>query len=478
MKKWEIRWKLTLWNTAVLILILLGFASAMLVMLRHHLYERDDVVISQELNELLDELGRYPNDVELVRQLEQRFSDHSHYYFQVLKINGDCLFRSRFLSRIPLPHPTHAEEMRGHVYEDLNLPRLGHYRLLTQATRDPQGRALIAQVITSRAKLDRQFQSYLWMTLALLPVGAITAWCSGFLLARWALDPIDRIIGIAERISAETLSERLEVANSHDELGRLATTLNRMFDRLHRSIDEMRRFSADAAHELRSPLAVMRTEAEVVLRSDRSSNIYQRALEVNLEETKRLGDLVDQLLTLSRHDAGLPAELHDDVQLDALICDVADRFESAAADKGMTFEIGCVQACVVQGDDIALSQLLFNLIDNAIKYTHSGGNIKLSLEVESINARIVLQDSGIGIPVEHLPRIFDRFYRIDYSRNRELGGAGLGLAICKSIVESHSGEIHVTSEPGRGTQFIVVLPCRHEPASWKETGIRNGQLER
>jgi heavy metal sensor kinase len=476
MNKWKIRWRLTIGNMTVLILILVGFASAMLLMLREHLYERDDVVIVEELNELLEELGRHSSNAELVRELEQRFSVHSNYYFQVSLDNHDVLFRSRYLSRIQLPVPEKFEELRGRVFQDLDLPKLGHFRLLTQSIRDSHGTPLLVQVVTSRAALDREFQSYLWITLALLPVGAIAALVSGFLLARWALDPIDRIIGTAERISAETLTERLQVSNSHDELGRLATTLNRMFDRLHRSIDEMRRFTADAAHELRSPLAVMRTEAEVVLRNTRTIDVYQRVIEVNLEETKRLGDLVDQLLTLSRHDAGLLSEMQDDVQLDALVRDVCDRFETVAIEKGVNLQVSFEQPCIVHGDDIALSQLFFNLLDNALKYTPPGGHIHLTEEFAGDKVRITLEDTGIGIPPEHLPHIFERFYRIDYSRNREVGGGGVGLAICKSIVEEHQGEISVTSEPDRGTQFTVLLPYRRDAAGRNHHGAGKVQV--
>ena len=460
MTRWKIRWRLTVWNVAVLSLILVWFASAMLIMVRSHLYQRDDIVMAEELKELVEELSLPTEREEISRRLERLFAVHSHYYFQVVTADRAILFRSRFLTQIPLPIPADPQELRGRFFQDIDIPRLGHYRLLTQAIRDSQSRPLLVQVLTSRAALDREFLSYVWMTLALLPMGALASLVSGFLLAKWALAPIERIIGIAERISAEKLTERLEVSNPHDELGRLAITLNRMFDRLHRSIDEMRRFTADAAHELRSPLAVMRTEAEVVLRNSREVPVYQHVIEVNLEETKRLGDMVDQLLILSRHDAGLPSEIQDEVQLDALISDVGDRFRTVAAEKGIELELSVKQACVVLGDDISLSQMFFNLLDNAIKYTPSGGRVSLTETIDGDKVRIIVEDTGVGIAAEHLARIFDRFYRVDYSRNRDHGGAGLGLAICKSIVEAHRGEISVASLSSGGTRFTVTLPRR------------------
>lgn len=475
MKTWQIRWRLTIWNTGVLILILLAFASSMLVMLRVHLNEHDDAVLVEELHELLEEFGRNQSDQELVQQLNKRFAVHSHYYFQILKNDRSILFQSRFLAGVPLPFPQTPESLRGRIFRDLDLPNLGHYRLLTQAFRDSSGRPLLIQVVSPRAILDREFLAYLWITGALLPIAAIVACLSGYLLATWTLAPINRMIGTAERISAETLSERLVITNQHDELGRLAITLNQMFDRLHQSIDEMRRFTADAAHELRSPLTVMRTEAEVILRNTRSVSVYQRAITVNLEETKRLGDLVNQLLTLSRHDVGLPFEMQDDVQLDALIQDVGDRFQTFATEKGIQLEIACHEGCIVHGDDVALSQLFFNLLDNAMKYTPAQGRVWIRSTLQDGDVRIVVEDTGIGIAPEHLPHIFERFYRTDYSRNRDFGGAGLGLAICKSIAKAHHGEILVTSQLNSGTRFTIVLPVLHRQPMLTRDEVRDVQ---
>ena len=220
----------------------------------------------------------------------------------------------------------------------------------------------------------------------------------------------------------------------------------------------MRQFTADAAHELRSPLAVMRTEAEVALRSARSVEEYRHVIEVMLEEVTRLAGVVDQLLTLSRHDAGMETGFREEVPLDALLGDVADKFRLVAQEKGLTFDVAPLPPWNVQGHDIWLSQLFFNLLENAMKYTPSGGHVALKAETNGQLAKFIIEDTGIGIPAEHLPHLFQRFYRVDHSRNRAFGGTGLGLAICKSIVEAHHGQIEVNSQPNLGTRFTVTLP--------------------
>ncbi len=296
------------------------------------------------------------------------------------------------------------------------------------------------------------------MILALGPLVMLVGLFAGYVLAGRALAPIEKINATAERISAERLTERVDVPNPNDELGRLATTLNQTFDRLHRSIDEMRRFTADAAHELRSPLAVMRTEAEVALRGARTADEYRHVIEVTLEEVTRLSELVNQLLTLSRHDAGMASGYHEEVPLDALLNDVCDKFRTVATEKGLTFDVSPIPSWNVDGDDIWLSQLFFNLLDNAMKFTPRGGHVAFKAETNGQLAKFTVEDTGIGIPPEHLPHLFKRFYRAETSRNRAFGGTGLGLSICKSIVEAHHGQIDVNSQPNLGTRFTVTLP--------------------
>ncbi len=457
-KNWSIRWRLTIWNAVVLTVIGVAFSVMMLAMVHRHLIARADLALNDEIRELIEEINFYPDTDNLGQQLAKRYDVHFDYHFQVLAEDGRPLFRSRFLTNISLPAPGKAGELRGQVFEDLMLPNLGRHRLLSMAMRDSQSRPMLLQVLRSRAALDQEFQSYIWMVLTLGPLAVLVAVGAGYALARGALAPIKKIAATAERISAEKLTARVVAPNPNDELGRLAATLNQTFDRLQRSINEMRQFTADAAHELRSPLAVMRTEAEVALRSARSVEEYRHVIEVTLEEVTRLAETVDQLLTLSRHDSGIDIGFREEVPLDALLGDVAEKFRIVAQEKGLTFDVAPLPPWNVQGDDIRLSQLFFNLLDNAMKYTPRGGHVAIQAETNGQFAKFIIEDTGIGIPAEHLPHLFKRFYRVDHSRNRAFGGTGLGLAICKSIVEAHHGKIEVTSQPSLGTRFTVTLP--------------------
>jgi heavy metal sensor kinase len=454
----SIRWRLTFWNAAVMTALLTAFSVVLLVSVRRHLIARADQVLMEELRELIEEISFYPDTDHLAQQLERRYAVHAHYHFQVSREDGSVLFRSRFLTFITLPAPGKAGELRGSVFEDIQLGNLGPHRLLTMAMRDSRAHPMLLQALAPRAALDMEFRSYVWLVLGIGPLAIGLAVLSGYGLARGSLAPIEGITATAERISADNLTERIRTPNPSDELGRLAATLNRTFDGLQSSINDMRQFTADAAHELRSPLAVMKTEAEVVLRSARSADDYRRAIEVTLEETTRLSAMVDQLLALSRNDAGFAGNMDDIVPMDALLGDVVERFYAVAVEKGLTLVAEPLPPWFVHGDDIWLSQLFYNLLDNAMKYTEAPGQVTLSAVIEDNVARFTVENTGAGIAAEHLPHLFKRFYRVDDSRTRAKGGTGLGLAICKSIAELHGGSIKVESSRNTGTRFIVTLP--------------------
>jgi two-component system, OmpR family, heavy metal sensor histidine kinase CusS len=238
-----------------------------------------------------------------------------------------------------------------------------------------------------------------------------------------------------------------------------------MIARLQRSFEEVRRFTADAAHELRTPLAAMRTEAEVALRSPRSPDRDAQVLENLLEEIERLTRLVSHLLFLCREDTGVNVGDLQRVRLDEIVSDVFEHMKVAAREKGLDLSIKRVDACEVSGEADRLRQLFFNLLDNAIKYTQSGGNVTVETQASGGQAIVTVTDTGIGIASEHLPHVFDRFYRVDSARSSETEGTGLGLAICRSITESHAGWLEITSTPGIGTCVTLTIPMRRDDSS-------------
>lgn len=296
--------------------------------------------------------------------------------------------------------------------------------------------------------------------LALLFVASLAlVGTGGWVLVGAALQPIDAIAAAAERITADDLSDRLPPAASDREILRLVATLNRMIERLSAALESQRRFTADASHELRTPITVLQNEVEVALSRPRSPEEYRRTLENALDESARMGALVRDLLDLVRSDAQIDPLETVRVPLADLCRLVAGEFEARADAAGLRLIVGpLVESAWAPGSPERLRQLLVNLLDNALKYTPAPGEVRLSLAARDGYALLEVRNTGPGIATEHLPRLFERFYRVDAGRSRSTGGTGLGLAICDRIVRQHSGTISVASSPGEGSRFTVRLP--------------------
>jgi len=280
-------------------------------------------------------------------------------------------------------------------------------------------------------------------------------------LALCFLSPIALMNQQTQRITAENLSAQLDVANPRDEVGRLALTINALLARLDAAFQEQQRFIADASHELRTPLAVLRGETEVALQQERATPEYKESLALIKDEAERLSRIVENLFLLARQPIEAASMVRDTVRLDALVADCARAAQVLATQKGLRLNIsGELRAITVNGDDEMLKRMLLNLLDNAVKYTPSGGEVSIALGSQNGEGRIVVTDNGIGIPAEDQPRIFDRFYRVDKTRSRALGGAGLGLSIARWIAEGHGGSLSVESAPGKGSAFTVELPLK------------------
>jgi heavy metal sensor kinase len=308
------------------------------------------------------------------------------------------------------------------------------------------------QIDQALARLVRTFVMAVPLALALAAAG-------GIFLARRALKPVDEIAQTAQEIEESDLSRRVNV-KTKDELGRLAATLNAMIGRLERAFQHQKQFTSDASHELRAPLAVIEAESSLALQKERPSSDYRQSLETISQEAKRMSSLVDQLLTLARADAGKEQWSFTEVNLGRLIGNLSTDIEVLCQEKGLSFQLGHTEELVVKGDEARLRELFMNILDNAIRYTHAPGTISVSLRREGQMAVVAIKDTGVGIPAEDIPFIFERFYRVDKSRSRAEGGIGLGLAICRHIAEAHGGKIEVESKVGVGSTFSVWLPLQ------------------
>ena len=281
----------------------------------------------------------------------------------------------------------------------------------------------------------------------------------GYRIARQGIRPVEAMANTARHISSTNLRERIHPEGYLFELASLARTFNQMLDRLEDSFARISQFSADIAHDLRTPVNNIRGEAEVALIRERSAGEYREVIESNLEEAVRLSDLIGDLLFLARAESPLTHLRRERVDVGALLCGLREYYEATAADAGVTLTTSLGDTPVLAELDRTLMQrAVGNLVSNALSNTPPGGAVTLSCRSDPSSIHIRVSDSGIGIPADALPRVFDRFFRVDSSRSQGSGGTGLGLAIVKSIVELHGGQVEIASEPGQGTQVALRIP--------------------
>ena len=456
----SIRARLTLWYTGVVVAILLLVSVAAYSLLRWHLYNDLDASLFTVAGVLrdappADPTSPLPPDLEpLVREfLGPEFADA---LMQLLDPQGGV--RSRALRpALPLSRGARINALRGEpTLETVEFATGEQARLLTMPV-VRGGRVVdLVQVAMPLRRTRQTLLRYVETLLVLVPLGVVLSAVGGWLLARRALRPVDRMSQSALRISAEDLSRRLERRGTQDEIDRLADTLNAMLARLEAAFGEMQRFTADAAHELRTPLTALRGGIEIALRAERSPDEYRRVLASSIEEVDHLIRLAEDLLLLSRSTVGLTAA-RQPVDLEALCLEALELGVRLAKGKGVTVSMGATAPAVVQGDSGALRRALLNLVDNAVKYTPAGGSVVISLGRTQESVALVVEDTGIGIDPADTKRIFEPFVRLDAGRNRDSGGSGLGLAIARSIVVAHGGTLEVESRPGGGSRFTIRL---------------------
>jgi heavy metal sensor kinase len=460
----SLRVRLTLWYGSALLLILIAVALALYTVLARDLRNQVD----QSLEEAA---------VAAVRALEQQgagpfisfealaveFPELAvlDKFFQIFSPAGKITIQSPHVRQhdIPLsPTALEAALLGRSTFESAKFRGEPPLRLLSVPIRRGALLVNVVQVGTSLHPVEHTLRRLLAVFLIATPVALLVALAGGWFLAGRALKPVEAITQAAQRIAAGDLTQRLTAPPSSDEIGRLAATFNTMIARLDASFRQVHRFTGDASHELRTPLTVMKGETELALRRPRPAEDYKLVLESNLEEIERMSRIVDELLFLARTDLGEVRMESKPVRLDALVEDIQRQAAVLGQDQQVRVVAGTSEPVTVQGDELRLRELILNLVDNAIKYSHRGGTVSLALTRDKDHARLSIADSGIGIPPEEQARIFDRFYRTDAARAHDKKGTGLGLSICKWIAEAHQGRIEVQSTMGQGSQFTVVLP--------------------
>jgi len=462
----SVRFRLALWYAAATALVLCAFAWFVYEVIEHRLAAEIDRqlridfdLVEPQLN--VDTQGRVNWRVRGSHG-DEGFSRLSA-WFEVWSENKELLLR-----HWPVPEPNIKDvvpppQKSTLSFATVELERGLFLRVMERPGR-VQGRSVIIRVFRDETEMRRTLREIIEVSLLGFPLAGALAAIGGYLVATRSLAPLDAMAQQARRITSESLSKRLPNLNPNDELGRLATVFNETLTRLEGSFAELQRFTADASHELRSPLTALRAVGEVALRNGHDPAMLRETIGSMLEEAERLTDLVDALLTLARMDATKADTTREDVNIAALLEGIRDQFEVLAAEKSQTLAVTSDRHVAVQTDRTLLRLALVNLVHNAIQHSPSNSKISVAAARHPSGVEISVSDSGHGIAPEYHQRIFEPFFRVDKARSRSAGGVGLGLAIAKRAVERNGGRIIVESESNRGSVFRIELPWPSHPA--------------
>jgi len=477
----SIRFKLTLWYVLILGILLISFSAFLYLTLSGSLYRDVDhklrslaEVIASESTSPLFKYGFGTIDQTLEASMNLKPIGK---FIQVLDESGRIGQKSDNLKSVQLPISLHAlrNASKGLItYETNRSLRNTPLRIITFPIKENDQVTKIIQVASSLQDVEDVLRTLVLILIITVPSILMIASLGGLFLANKALKPVDQITQTARLITSQNLNQRIQTLKVKDEISRLIDTFNEMISRLDQSFRQVKQFTTDASHELKTPLTILKGEVEVGLRKQRLPHEYEQILQSNLEEINRMSKIVEDLLLLSKADIGEIRLIKEDIHLNRFIHGLIEQMKILAQPKSIRIETSNHQEEVhVLADPLRMRELFINLIENGIKYTEDGGKILITITKETHDpfgapfslgrssesfAHITVADTGIGIAKEDQEKIFDRFFRVDKARSREQGGSGLGLSICKWIVEAHQGQITVQSEPGKGSSFTVRLP--------------------
>lgn len=457
----SLKFRLVVWYAGWLTMLFVFFGVFVYSSLDHYFEKSLRDALLRRARQVTDRVQRSKLDwPALSAEIQNEFAPEASSRFTRVTTNGTVAYvsgtpadRSFNPASVPAAPSAQKTESFGHRM----LPD-GTGLLIVMVSRTSNGVRLVVEEGSSMASMRATLRA--WLTVLVLGLAALVlgAVSGGVVLVQRALQPVDRIIRTAERISSRNLSERLPVPNTGDEIERLSTALNEMIRRLDEGFQHTQRFFADASHELRTPLTIIQGELESVIKSSDEKAELRDTAASTLEEVDRLKNIVEGLFALSRLDAGEAQTKAEPFDLTTLANTTADQMSLLAEDKNISIHFQSKERVVVEGDRARLKQVMVNLLDNAIKYTPGGGRIDVSVKARDGRAVLEVADNGVGIPLDAQPHVFERFYRVDKARSRDLGGAGLGLSIVKAICLAHNGFVSLRSEEGAGSCFTVELP--------------------
>lgn len=466
-----IRVQLMLWYTVVFALLLLCSGLLLYTQLQTSLVTSLDTALQLRAQQVASSINNENGTITVTSELSNvdtnvvdQQGNHEDVNFdalvRILDAQGHPFRVSPAFRALVIPAVSVSQPLRGSPWQGTVTTRDGQaVRLYSMALTDKGAVFAVIQVGESLAQLQTTLRSLMLELLLIAPFVLLLGAMGSYWLASRAFIPIDRLTRTVQRIRAGDLHQRVPVPRAHDEVYRLALTLNEMIKHLEDAFTRQRRFVADASHELRTPVTVIRNMAEMALLHASTLEEYTSTLRHITTETERLGQLISDLLALARADEGQTQLEQEPVRLDLLVSAVAMHVAVMAAERGITLQVQTPEPITVLGDEARLIQVVMNLLDNALLYTERGGQVTLTATVQQHQARLTVRDTGIGIAPEHLPHIFERFYRVDPARVQTEGNnSGLGLSIVQWVVQAHGGRIAVESQVGQGSTFNVSLP--------------------
>jgi heavy metal sensor kinase len=452
-----IRLRLTVWYFAILAVVLSAFGIGAYLEMRHSIHRTVDEELqirAEGVHQLIERaIQRGAED-----DLQEGLREHTELrqggaLLQVSDEQGNWLYRSPIMSDYGVPRPTSLPKRPVDYLRNKVPLRIWSEKVSVGGE---------SYLIQSAFEMDDFYEALDHFALLLfisIPLLLLCAAAGGYWISTLALAPVDQITQTARTISAQNLSSRLVVPNTRDELQRLSETLNGMLGRLEAAFKKITQFTADASHELRTPVAVMRTRAELSLRKARSADEYRDVIAEVLTELEKTSGLIEQLMFLARADSGAETLRFSATNVAEVLREACHQGSALAEAKQVAFQEQISgDSMWIQGDAGSLRRLFLILIDNAVKYTPANGQVEVSLQRNNGYVVAQVRDTGIGIAEADLPNVFERFYRADKARSRESGGVGLGLSIGRWITEVHAGTIEVHSSPGRGSTFQIRLP--------------------